>query len=271
MELTREELRPSVNSDGGEVKSLAARVIAVLAARVQKNPSKLRLSRVNGLCDALVHADDWPRQSVLAKRVAQGAQVEEIVEYYIPEAARVLGERWDDDLLSFAEVTVGAARLQETLRTFGERYVVGGNPVPLRRSALLVTPDFEDHVLGTLVAAAQLRRAGVRVQVGLGLSAQETVQLVEANNFSLVGLSVAMGKPIGLLRDFIKSIREASHGTVPVIVGGSIADAENDAKDLIGADLVTLDPLEAMDFCGLTTGRVALVAGGTIRTAAKAQ
>ena len=48
--------------------------------------------------------------------IASGISSADIAEDYVPLAARKLGEAWVDDTLSFSQVTIGAARLQEIVR-----------------------------------------------------------------------------------------------------------------------------------------------------------
>ena len=52
--------------------------------------------------------------------VAAGVSTADVAEDYVAQAARRLGEAWVDDTLSFSEVTIGAARLQEIVRSLGQ-------------------------------------------------------------------------------------------------------------------------------------------------------
>jgi hypothetical protein len=48
-----------------------------------------------------------------------GIPVEDIIDVVLPEVARSAGRRWMDDDISFADVTIVTARLQETVRALG--------------------------------------------------------------------------------------------------------------------------------------------------------
>jgi hypothetical protein len=61
----------------------------------------------------------------------EGVSVEDIIDVVLPEVARKAGRRWMDDEISFADVTIVTARLQETVRALG-RVPRGG---PRRGSA----------------------------------------------------------------------------------------------------------------------------------------
>ena len=72
-----------------------------------------------------------------------------------------MGERWFANTLSFADVTIGAARLQETVRALDQRRSMDARAYGDR--ILLVVPHTEHHTLGVFVASQQFRRRGVDV------------------------------------------------------------------------------------------------------------
>ena len=73
------------------------------------------------LVAAVCEADPGHRDVVMAEMSAAGISPEEIIDSYIPGAARLLGEAWCEDRASFTDVTIGVARLQGLLRELGDR------------------------------------------------------------------------------------------------------------------------------------------------------
>ncbi|MEM1048305.1 MAG: hypothetical protein AAGL24_19300 [Pseudomonadota bacterium] len=244
----------------GAVTTLAEVAIAALAAGAQAPPPKTRMAELKSLCNALVHPDEHRRHMIVARLVAKGVSVEEIIERYIPEAARFLGDGWVNDDLTFAEVTVGTSRLQEMVRTFSERYVGRGDTMPLGHNILLCVPEFEDHTLGVFVAAERFRRAGLWVQLGIGINAYELSGLMKSQQFTMVGISVSRGKRLASVREFVKTVRSGSGSNVPVILGGSLVDCFDKISECVGADLMSTDPKEAMTYCGLETKPISVPA-----------
>ena len=88
-----------------------------------------------------------------------------------------------DDTLSFSQVTIGAARLQEIVRSLGHTDVSGSVTVPLGHRILLVIPPEEDHTLGAFVAANQFRRYGLWVHLAIRQSADEVAETVAIAGF----------------------------------------------------------------------------------------
>lgn len=173
-----------------------------------------------------------------------------IVDHAIPAVARALGSGWMHSARSFAEVTIGASRLQGWLRELE----------PAQQSnfrfdapeVLFVVPEGAQHTLGAMVAMAQFRRLGALVRLSLGLDARAVGQMVRSHPVDLVALSATGAEELDLLVAVTHQIR-AGLGRVPkIVLGGEILVNTPDAADLIGADFATSDPQEALNLCGLT-------------------
>ncbi len=164
--------------DQADVVALAVKALSVLASR-RKTPSKRsREERVTELCDAVVNEDPSLHHAVVAQMVAAGISSADVAETYVALAARKLGEAWVDDTLAFSQVTIGAARLQEIVRSLGRTDVSGSVTVPLGHRILLVIPSEEDHTLGAFVAANQFRRYGLWVHLAIRQTADEVAATV---------------------------------------------------------------------------------------------
>ncbi|MEL6233351.1 MAG: cobalamin B12-binding domain-containing protein [Pseudomonadota bacterium] len=234
-----------------DVRQLAAHVLSVLATEAKSSLDDLQERSLKEFCDALIHPDDRRRYDVIGGMVAAGVTTEEILERFVPNAARRLGEHWVDDTLSFAEVSVGAARLQEVVRAFGNPYEKPGALVPLGRSVLMIVPDFEKHTLGPFLAASQFRRYGLWVQMAIGLTQDEIVDQVAESRFSMIGISCSNRRGIEGVARLVDGVQTNSAFPAPVVVGGNVVMQEQELKALTGADLVTIHPREALDFCQL--------------------
>jgi methylmalonyl-CoA mutase cobalamin-binding subunit len=236
-----------------DVVAFAIKALTMLASRRGPSPKRSREDQVKDLCDAVVHRDESRQHAVVAQLVASGVSTADVAEEYVALAARKLGEAWVDDVLSFSEVTIGAARLQEIVRALGHTDGGGSVTVPLGHRILLVIPPEEDHTLGAFVAASQFRRYGLWVHLAIGQSADEVAETVAAQDFEMIGISGAGRRSLDSVGRLVSTIKRRCPQCAPVVVGGNMCNLESRVLDLTGADFVTTNPRQAMSFCGIST------------------
>lgn len=245
--------RRPVPDIGAPVETLASRALDLLASKRQCAASLLSERFVEALSEAVLSRDPTRRAAVVEDMLQGRIRREEIADFYIPEVARRLGAAWCEDGLSFADVTIGSARLQGLLREIGRDWGVDAARDPMAPGVLLVVMADEFHTLGALVAASQLARLGVSVKLLVGRSEAEVLQTVAFGQFDAILLSAAQGEKLEVLRDMIESIRIAAVRPIPVVIGGSLLSRTDDAKAGTGADHATTDLREALRACGLRT------------------
>lgn len=240
--------QPKSGMQDAEVKLLAARAISVLAS---KSPAKTdALQRhLNVLCDAFVSTDEQPRHDAVLRLCQEGVAPRDVVAHIIPETARLMGKRWFENELSFAEVTIGSARLQETVRALlAKERREKVEPVA---TILLVVPRPEHHTLGIFVAADQFRRLGYDVHVSVGQHPRQIAERVRKHRYPLVGVTASGRRTLAAVRDLVETIRTFVPRITPVVVGGSVLDLNLDVRAVTGADHATSDPVKALELCGL--------------------
>ena len=128
----------SVARDGA--RGLAVRAISVLSARDGALARDHSNPQLQAICDAFVDPEEGPRHEAITALQTHGLRDQEIIDHIIPTTARLMGERWFANKLSFAEVTIGAARLQETIRGLNTRR--GKSEIADGDRILLVVPLF---------------------------------------------------------------------------------------------------------------------------------
>lgn len=239
-----------------DVFALAVKALAMLASskKDRDNADRSASERIQELCDAFVNPDEKRRYAIVSKLIASGVTSEEIVARYVPLAAARLGEAWVDGTLSFSQVTIGAARLQETVRALGERECGVTATVPLGHSVLIAIPAHEDHTLGAFIAAGQLRRCGLWVHMAIGQDEDEIAAAVQAHGFGMIGVSGAGRKALEPIKRLVDKLRHLPTRCAPIVIGGNICNIGLDLCSCTGADLATTSPREAMNFCGLASG-----------------
>ncbi|SLN32049.1 cobalamin B12-binding domain-containing protein [Roseisalinus antarcticus] len=203
--------------------------------------------------DAAARSTDSSACAILAREmIRNGITREEIADHYVPALARWMGECWVADEMSFAEVSIGVARLQTLLREVGPDWRADVIDTDGETSVLVVVPDAEQHTLGAVALAGQLRRLGLSVKLWLGYRAEEAHRVVAEARYDAVFLSLAHHGTLESVRDIITLIKKAAVNQPPIVVGGAIVGPPIDIRTATGADHVTNDVNEALRLCRLS-------------------
>lgn len=196
-----------------------------------------------------------PKDAIQAVKdaLAKGISADDISDLYVPELARRLGEAWCVDQLSFALVTIGASRLQTMLRALGPSWSGDNGSSPDAPSLLLVVLQDVHHTLGAIVLGGQLRRKGYSVKLLLGGKPLDIAENIARTRYKAVFISSSLGETLESLRGIVDIIRAAAKTRLPVVIGGTILEAETIETIMArtGADFATKIPDEALGFCGL--------------------
>lgn len=252
--------QPQTGRPGAEkVEELAGQVLSVLAARgpagdgASGEPTEDQT--VVRLISAVQQHDEAERDRVVARLIKDGIRIEELIDHYIPEAARRMGLAWCSDGMSFAEVTIGSARLQGLLRDLIRRSTPSHVNDPMAPQVLMVVREDDHHTLGAMVATQKLRRIGVGVHVSVGQPDREILTLIAGRDFDLVMVSSSGSERLETLGKFVENVRNRAGRGIPVVVGGTALVGDADVVAMTGADFATADPEEALKRCGLKIPR----------------
>jgi methylmalonyl-CoA mutase cobalamin-binding subunit len=187
---------------------------------------------------------------------ASGLSAKTIAESLVPHVAQLLGERWCDDNLGFAHVTIACARLQRLLRTLGPDWYGSHTGEDTRLRILLVVPDGMNHTLGGLVLTGKLRRLGYDVRSIMGRDCQAIADVVTDWSFDLILISASGSESLDQITELVDIVRTASPSWTCIALGGTILEgADADGRRIrarTGADLVTNDLSEALRRCKKT-------------------
>jgi MerR family transcriptional regulator, light-induced transcriptional regulator len=178
-----------------------------------------------------------------------------LAEVYIPEAARRFGEAWLNDTMTFCDVTLGSARLQSVLHELTSDFFDEEMDNAVGGVVLIVVPAGEQHTLGGLTVAWQLRRRGVSVCLQIGPKIDAVRALVANRRFNGAFVSIGSSRRLEDLPGLIQAMKSCATHSLMVAVGGAIADAEHDLVAGSGADIVTCDLDEALGIMGVGMAR----------------
>ena len=236
--------------EAAEIACLAQWAIAVLAADRPGRSDGLKL-RLAQLCDAFISPEEERRHEMLMRLRQDGVKATEIIDHIVPAVAQQMGERWFTDEISFADVTIGAARLQETVRGLGWHDMGRDAAHADAPTILLIIPRGEHHTLGAFVLADQLRRRGYRVDVAVDRHPRQIHEMLRRKRYRMVGLTVSGRRTLASAKELVDIIRLTATRVTPIVIGGSILDKGYDVLALSGADHTARDAVSALRRCGL--------------------
>lgn len=173
-----------------------------------------------------------------------GIDAGRIADIYVPAVAQALGEDWVADRNSFADVTLGASRLQSLLRELDEAAAL--HPYGDGPAVLVATAAEAHHTLGAVLLAGQLRRQGFSVRLLLGARPADLQQQLRQSGYDAVFLSASRSEDPQVLRRLVEAARP-----VPLVLGGGLLELGPEVVAQTRAPLATSDLSEALRLCNL--------------------
>ncbi|HKM61988.1 MAG TPA: cobalamin B12-binding domain-containing protein [Acidisphaera sp.] len=177
----------------------------------------------------------------------RGATVRSLYLGLLTDAARLLGEFWQEDRCSFVDVTISMGRLQQIVRGLSPAFQTAA----LRRAhpetmLLLATPG-EQHTLGLIILAEFFRSAGWHVAGGAVRSGEEAADIVHDSWFDVAGFSIGAENGLAQLTSCIRIVRRASRNRkIGILIGGPLFLSDRDLVSRVGADIGAADAPSAL-------------------------
>ncbi len=227
------------------VQALAREVITRLErskVRMVRNEGDVDPADIVTLCDALLSDDETAAETLVLAAVARAMPPDTVHLSYIAEAARMMGDRWDNDTATSAEVIIGASRIYAIMRRLRGMFVSAQTQRPEKFRAVFAAAPGETHTIGLTMAADHLRRRGWDIDVKLAMSHEDLVDQIGHEPYPIIGLSGSTPAMIFPLSRLIVALRVSNPGAW-ITIGGHIVDEEPDIVRLIDADarVVTMD------------------------------
>ena len=219
------------------VSNVAREVVRRLAFRLPRygestdGPGHADIVR---FCSTLTATNDDSAERFIRNLRRSGSSAHTIYLSYIAAAARHLGEQWEEDEISFAEVTMASGRLFRIIR--GLRYVLdrdGPQGEDSRRILLAVLPG-DTHTLATEMAADLFRRDGWEVDLAVGEDHDSIVARADTTRFAAVVIVANAIRDLETLTRLVIGLRIVAP-VAPFVLAGKILDAP-DVAEMCGAD-----------------------------------
>jgi len=174
--------------------------------------------------------------------MGSGVPFQDVLLELMAPAARVLGERWEEDQASFVEVALGVSRMHRILREFdGVPSHLWSNAGFGLHALLLPTPG-EQHSFGLRLVQEFLLRESWTVTNNPVDNVEQLGDLVAREHFDIVGLSLSGQTVVDPFMESIRIVRRMSKNRhVRVIVGGHLFVEKPELIELCGSDAYAVD------------------------------
>lgn len=199
-----------------------------------------------------LHDEETPRRALLDRGLGDLDFASRLTANIFPNVAKRLEDGWGNDRLSFVDVTIAAARIQDALRILGRITLP-----PAETSAIaLVVPPWEQHTLAATFAAQAMRDMGAHVRMLTGGKTEVICAMLARVPMQAIMVSISGEASRERAPDLLAALRKAAPVAAPVIVGGAIAGDSSGSVCPRGADLMTNDFAEALGFCKIPLSRL---------------
>ncbi len=225
------------------VEDVAREVIRSLAEQNKPDAAdKPSEDQIEHLCFALISDNDQAGATYINDARSAGASAGSIYLKYLASAARKLGDWWDDDLISFGEVTIGSSRIYAIMRAIRLEFPVPTSPSD--KTVVFASVPGETHTLGVQMATDLLRRDGWQVELKVGETHDQLLSGIEQSNAEVIGLSAAGDHSTVALTRLVAAIRMRKP-TAAVFVSGHVVEVERELLALLDIDGMVSDVASA--------------------------
>lgn len=218
------------------LRILAQEVLERVARQNPLQPAKpAPTAEIDTLCAALLSDDRQAAADYVLHAQARGIAADVICLSYLAVAAARFGDMWDEDRVSFLQVTVAVGRIYALMRSL--RRTVPLVPLTETRAATFVSVPGEDHTLGVAMAAELLQNKGWEIQLFLGLGHNRLMDELASARPRILGVSTSGRRSMTSLTRLLIAVR-LSMPDVRILVCGQIDPDEVELITVSGADSV---------------------------------
>lgn len=166
----------------------------------------------------------------------------------VTDAARRLGQLWEDDRCDFARVTIGLGRLQQVVRALSPRFQAAAVTSPTHPDTILLLPTpAEQHTLGLVILSEFFLREGWHVIGGPVSTGYDAAATVGSEWVDIAGFSLGSTSRVEALTACIRAVRKASRNRyLFVMVGGPLFLEHPELAARVGADTTAPDAVGAV-------------------------
>lgn len=221
----------------------------VQSPQVKQNQYRTTLDEeeINKLSDLLLDTKEGSFELAIMVLKTHGASIDYIVLELIPEIARRFGKQWEDDSLSFADVSMGVSKLERVIHKLD--YLFQANQLDRQQNKAILISGFpgSQHSLGSLIFANFFTFCGWQVHRPNQVNMDSIAYGVSSKILQAIAISVSTNEQLEQLPNLINLIRQKSQNPkIIVLVGGPLYNRAPDAFDHIPAEVKAFNPEESV-------------------------
>ena len=243
------EYSPSANVTSAlRVEELAKRVIEELGKRSPAETRDRVIETTIWIANVTTTVGNYSQSDVMSALLKSGVSRDLIVDCCLPDAARLLGDGWMKNLRSLGRSAWEQSEFKGLLKELSHSWENQHNEKQAGGLFLIVCQG-EDHTLGPLVLADQLRRKGYSINILIGAEEEEIIKTSSNSDFDGIMFSCSGIRAFDEIIMLINKLKSESENLPPLVLGGKIIDVlEEKIHDMIDVDLITKDLEVAINF-----------------------
>ena len=257
----KELIRAVVSTQLPDLIGEIERKVDVSASRTSSNQNWVQSPRVkqdqyrhtldeeeiSQLTNLLLDTEEGSFELAITVLKTHGASINYIVLDLIPAIARQLGKQWEDDSLSFADVSIGVNKLERVIHKLD--YLFQANQLERQQNKAIFITGFpgSQHSLGGLIFANFLIFSGWQVHRPSQTNIDSIVYGVSSKEVQAIAISVSTNEQLEQLPSLIDLLRQKSKNpNIIVLIGGSLYNKAPEAFGHIQAEVKAFSPEESV-------------------------
>ncbi|MCC1491026.1 B12-binding domain-containing protein [Cognatishimia sp. F0-27] len=220
------------------IEGLARDVVKKMASRTRLAEGVTDLQHpeetdIEALVNALIHEDREVASTMMRQIQRKGVTLDVLYSRYLAAASVRMGMLWDENRLTFAQVSFGVGRIFELVRMLRE--ALPPTRITHAESVLFSMVPGERHGLGVEMAAELFRQNGWDVQLLIDATHDEIMTEIDKIRCLVLGVSSGGRRSAEALARLIAAVRIV-HPEVFIIVSGQVVNNAPDLIELIQPD-----------------------------------
>lgn len=161
-------------------------------------------------------------------------------------AARRLGQQWEEDTISFTDVTLGLGRLQGLFDTLRHSRLKSRARSHAPTILIAAVPG-EQHTFGVAITDFTFSEAGWRVEAVTGLDHAGLMRRIAGSRADVLALSLSSHSLLPAAQELVAAVRALpDRAGLRIMAGGAMVSLEPNLRHLLGADAIVHDAREAV-------------------------
>ena len=214
----------------------------------QNQPSyALDGTEIDRITELLLNGEEDAFEFALKTHKAHGLPIDYIILDLIPEIARKLGKHWEEDNVSFADVSIGVNKLERVIYKLDYLFQANQLERQQNKSIFISGCPGSQHSLGTLIFANFLTYSGWQVYRPNKVNIDALIDGVASKTHEALAISVSTNEQLEQLPKLIDLLRQKSKNPkIIVLIGGPLYNKAPNAFDHISADIKANSPEESV-------------------------